>query len=636
MISNGALVGERPGPKNGERTFHWKMDKPYSSYLVSIIVGKFAVVKDRRKNIPIESYVYQDQVENAKISYGKLGQMVEYFSEKLGFDFPYPKYAQTTVRDFGGGMENITATTLSDTSVHDRRAHLDISSDRLISHELAHSWFGDLLTCRDWSELWLNESFASFMEASWTERDLGKENYLYEMHANQQKYIQAWQSGNRRPIVATRYTNPDALFDVYPYERGAAVINMLRFTLGDELFWKALNHYVKTRQWQNVETGELIAAIKEATGQDLQWFFDEWVYKMGHPEFEIASAYDESAKTLKLSVRQTQKPNDAPPWFQSPEFFTMPVEVAITTASGEKIERVMIDGREKEFSFAVDSKPLIVNFDRGNIIIKQVRFHRSDEELAYQLLRDADVMGRVRAAYEIKSRGNNASIKALSDAAERDPFWGVRIEAVKALAEMKSDAARAALLEAAKDKDSRIRREALRGLGQFKDPKLAGLYIKLMNSDPSYFAIAEAARALGQTGSPLAYDTLMNALKLDSWQDTIRAGALDGLVALKDPRSLAVGFKYAAPNNPFFLRQAAFQLIAGAGKGNDRAFETLRAATREKPIQARITAIQALVALGDARAIPMLEELAKSSELPDAIKQIINSGIGRMKNPQKP
>ncbi|HEX8183498.1 MAG TPA: M1 family metallopeptidase, partial [Blastocatellia bacterium] len=245
VISNGSLAGVQPGPANKTRTYHWRMDKPYSSYLVSIIVGEFALVKDQYKNIPIESYVYADQLENARISFGKIGQMMSFFSQKIGYDFPYARYAQTTVRDFSGGMENITATTLTDTSVHDKRAHLDVSSDSLLAHELAHSWFGNMLTCRDWSDLWLNESFATFMDAAWAEHEMGRDDYLYVMLGNQQTYHQAWALGNRRPVVVRRYTDPDSLFDAYPYQRGAAVLNMLRFVLGEELFWKAINHYVR-------------------------------------------------------------------------------------------------------------------------------------------------------------------------------------------------------------------------------------------------------------------------------------------------------------------------------------------------------------------------------------------------------
>ncbi|HVG20486.1 MAG TPA: M1 family aminopeptidase [Blastocatellia bacterium] len=635
VISNGVLVSSQLDPAKKTRTFHWKMDKPYSSYLASIIVGEFALVKDQYKNVPIESYVYAGEVENARISFGKIGQMMSFFSERIGFDFPYARYAQTTVRDFGGGMENITATTLQDTIVHDKRAHLDISSDGLIAHELAHSWFGDMLTCRDWGELWLNESFATFMEAVWAEHDKGRDEYLYEMLGNQQAYYQAWAQGNHRPIVTKRYHDPDSLFDVYPYPRGAAVLNMLRFVLGEESFWKAVNHYVKKHQWQNVETQQLVIAIEEATGQNLQWFFDEWVYKMGHPEFEITSSFDESARSVKLTVKQAQKPDLARAWFSSPEFFTMPVDVGITTASGEKVHRVWIDRPENDFTFAVDSKPLTIEFDKGNYLIKQVSFKRGDDELAYQLLHDKDAIGRVIAATELKSRGGEAATKALRDAALKDAFWGVRIEAVKALAQFKTEASRNALVEAAKDKDSRIRREAIKGLAAFNDPKLADLYIGVINSDPSYFAIAEAATALGQSGATKAFEVLSDALKMESWQGTIRAGVLAGLAALKDPRSFEIGLKYAAPSNPDNLRASAFQVIATTGKGNDRAFEALVNVLKEKSPQARLFAIQALGTLGDARAIPALEEAAKSQNFPGPFKQVVDAVIVLIKNRNK-
>src|ERR1051325_5349850 len=206
---------------------------------------------------------------------------------------------------------------------------------------------------------------------------------------------------------------------------------------------------------------------------------------MGHPEFDIASNYDEGAKSVKLTVKQVQKPDQTRPWFSSPEFFTMPVDVAITTASGEKVHRVLIDKPALEFTFAVDSKPLIINFDRGNRIIKRVSFKRSNDEIAYQLLHDKDATGRVLAANELKARGNDSTVKALRDAALNDAFWGVRVEAVKALFEFKTDAARAALVEATKDKDSRVRREAIKGLAGFLDPKLADLYKGIINSDPS-------------------------------------------------------------------------------------------------------------------------------------------------------
>jgi aminopeptidase N len=352
---------------------------------------------------------------------------------------------------------------------------------------------------------------------------------------------------------------------------------------------------------------------------------------MGHPQFEITSSYDGS-KTLKLTIKQTQKPDDKRPWFSSPDFFTMPVDIAVTTASGEKIHRVWIDKPQKEFIFEVDSKPLIVNFDRGNYLIKQVKFDRSDDEIAYQLLHDSDVMGRVLAAIELKTHTSDVAAKAIAKASVRDNFWGVRIEATKGLSAFKNDTLRAALMEAVKDKDSRIRREAIKGLAAYKDPKLADLFIKIINTDPSYFAIAEAARALGQSGSPQAYDALAGALKLESWQGTIRAGVLGGFAALKDPRAIEVGLKYATPANPSNLRNAAFQILAEEGKGNDRVLEMFLSVLKENSIQARFAAVQGLAKLGDKRAIPALEELARGSDLPAFGKQIIIGAINQIKN----
>lgn len=639
VISNGALVSVTPHPENKTKTWHWKLDEPFSSYLISIVVGRFAELKDRFKNIPVISYVYPDQVENARLSFGKLKDMVAFFSQKLGYDYPYPKYAQTTVRGFPGGLENISATTLGDNFVHDRRAHLDISSDGVVSHELAHQWFGDLLTCRDWGEIWLNESFATFMANVWTEHDKGKEEYLYEMFGNQRQYFQAWRRGNRRPIVTKRYDNPWSMFDTHAYPHGAAVLNMLRFVLGEERFWRAIHHYVEKYAWQNVETPQLVIAIEEATGQNLQWFFDEWVYKMGHPRFEIASQYDERAHKLTLTVTQTQKPDETRPWFQSPDVFVTPVDIAITTASGESVHRVWIDERQETFTFPVDGEPLIINFDRGNYILKEVKFDRDDAAVAYQLLHDRDVTGRIRAAVELASRSSDAVIEALTEAALHDAFWGVRLEAVRALAGKQTEAARAALLKALKDEQSRVRRAAIRGLAALKDPKLADLFVTIIRTDPSYFAVAEAARALGQSRAPQAYDVLVDLMKRDSWQDVIRAGAMDGLAALQDPRALDVAMEYAAPGHRATVRSSAFRLLGAIGKENDRVLDILlkglKEGIRNRSFQLGFGAAQALGALGDRRALPALEEAARTPGLPSFARSIITNAINRIKKAEE-
>jgi len=633
-ISNGSLVSVRDDSAAKTRTWHWKMEQPFSSYLISIIIGDYREIKGEYKGVPVISYVYPHQVEDGKISFGKLPQMVAFFSDKLQFEYPFSKYAQTMAKDFDGAMENITATTMTDTAVHDRRASLDVSSEDIVSHELAHTWFGNTVTCEDWSQLWLNESFATFMESVWSEHDRSKDDYFYEMHKNQQTYFQTWAQGIRRPVVTMRYIDPDSLFDTYTYPRGAAVVNMMRFLLGEELFWKALRHYIKKNQWQMVETQTLIESIEESTGQNLQQFIDQWVYKMGHPEFEIASRFDDRAKKLRLTVRQTQKADSNYPWFESPEFFVTPVDIAITTSSGERVHRVLIDKKEIDFTFDVDSKPLIINFDRGNYIIKQMKFPVGDDMLAYQLLYDSDVTGRLRAAIQLGASRSETAVSALTQAATRDSFWGIRLESTKALSLLHSAASRAALLEAVKDKDSRIRREAIEGLAVFEDSSLADLYRNLIESDQSYFVVAEAAKALGKSRAPQSFETLAALLGQDSWQDTIRAGALVGFGALKDTRALDFAFMYAAPGNSASVRGAALALLGITGRGNERAYRMLIEVLGEPSIQIRFIAIQALGELGDSRAIPVLEDAAKKNDMAFA-RQFIGFAIYQIREAAK-
>ncbi|MFP5263077.1 MAG: M1 family aminopeptidase [Blastocatellia bacterium] len=634
VISNGRLVSVKLDASAKTKTWHWKMDKPHASYLISLIVGEFEEIKDRYKGVQIISYVYRDRVEEAKVTFANTAKMMKFFSEKIGYDYPYNRYTQATVHDSLEGMENVTATVLNDMALVDRRALLDTSADWLIAHELAHSWFGNLITCNDWGNIWLHEGFANFFDALWTEHAESKDAYLYKVYGEYGKYFGAWDQGNRRPLTDNRFNSLYEL-DAYPYARGIAVLNMLRFVLGEGPFWKSINHYVKKHQWQNVQAQDFAAAIKEATGQDLQWFFDEWVYKVGHPEFEITSNYDGS-KTLNLKIKQTQQPDKTRPWYQSPAFFVMPVDIAITTASGEQVHRVLVDKAEKEFTFAVDSKPLIINFDKGDFILKRVNFKRSIEELSYQLLHDSDAMGRLRAANALAASGSETAVKPLAEAVLRDQFWGVRAEALRALAAFKTDESRAAMVEALNDKEARVRRASLWGLVQFRDPKLADRFIKVINSDPSYFNIAVAALALGNTNAPEAYDALMRTLKQDSWQDIVRAGVLEGLVALRKPESLDLGLKYAGPSYPPILRIAAFHLISEMGKGDQRVMKSLTSALKERFWQIRQGALQGLAVIADPRSLPALEELAGVADLTNSTRSLLENLTTQLKKQDKP
>src|SRR6185312_6711443 len=490
VISNGKLI-ETKEAGNNERAFHWKIDQPHASYLTSLIVGEFTPITEDYEGIPIITNVYKNELEEGKVTAARLPEMVKFFSEKTGLKYPYAKYAQTMVRDFGGGMENITATTQTDNMIHDARTELDSNSDGLQSHELAHQWFGDYVTCRNWSDIWLNESFATYFQAMWDEHKLGGDDFLYsDVRANQEAYLSTWRQGNRRPIVTKNYANPDSVFDNYAYPRGGAVLHMLRQTLGEDNWWRAINYYLRKYANQPVETEQFRIAIEESTGQAMDWFFDEWLYKMGHPVFRVTQTYDPTAKQLNLSVEQLQTP-DPNSAFPQVVFFQTPVNIEIGTASGTRVERVQVSPKKQQsFSFAVDSKPLLVNFDYHGTLIKELNFDKPTDDLAYQLTRDDDVLGRVWALGQLRQRAASATVPEvekqritteLANSVTHDKFWGVRIDAASALADAKGNVAREALIAATRDTDARVRARTVTSLAASKDPSLAGLYLKLLN-----------------------------------------------------------------------------------------------------------------------------------------------------------
>ena len=636
IISNGKLISTKEN-SDGTRTFDWKIDAPHATYLTSVVVGEYKTVTGEYAGIPVQTYVYPNEFEEGKVTASRLPEMVKFFSEKTGLKYPYAKYAQTMARDFGGGMENISATTQTDNMIHDARTELDDTSDGLESHELAHQWFGDYLTCRTWADIWLNESFATYFQAMWDEHSLGHDDFLYsDVKSNQDQYLAAWNRGQRRPIVTKHYANPDAVFDTYAYPRGGAVLHMLRTFLGEDNWWRSINHYLTRYAHQPVETAQFRIAIEETTGQPMDWFFDEWLYKMGHPVFRVTQSYDATKKQLALTVRQEQKPD---PDSQYPQvgFFQTPVDIEIGTATNTRVERVQIQAKEEQtFTFAVDSEPLLVNFDYHGTLIKEVNFNKTTEQLLYQLGQDKDVLGRRWALSQLVPRlkdektatTERASIRtAIATAITKDGFWGMRWQAAAALSGSKE--AKDALLAATRDKDARVRARAVTSLAETKDATLADTYMQLIN-DPSYGVIRAAAWGLGQTKSAAAYDALVKLTEQKSWRDTVRASGLSGLTALGDKRAVELGFKGAVAPNYSGVRAAALTLLANTGKDDPRTLPILAAALNESIERTNFglfqSAANALVTLGDQRGVAIFDEALKkagpSSQFTQTLKNL--------------
>jgi aminopeptidase N len=622
VVSNGKLVETKENP-DGTRTFYWNMDQPYSNYLTSIVVGEYTEVKDGEYDgKPIYAYGYPSEAKEVAATTRNLPATIKFFSEKTGVKYPYPKYSQTFVEDFGGGMENISATTQIEEMIHDERELLDGDSESLQSHELAHQWFGDYVTCRDWGQIWLNESFATYFQAMWDEEFKGHEYFLYNnVRTNQQTTIDTWNQGNRRPIVTKYYANKDAMFDSYAYPGGGSVLHMLRKHLGEENWWKAINHYLTSNAHQPVSTEDLRIAVEEATGESMDWFFDQWLYKMGHPVFDVSQSYDEASKKLTLNVKQTQK-IDPQNEFPQTEFFQAKVDIEIDG----RIEQVWLKPQaENVFTFDSPAKPKLVNFDYEGTLLKEMKFDKSAEDLIYQLANDKDILGRRWALGELMksldaSTDKTKILGAVRNSAEKDPSELIRRAAISNLQEMfvpqtppgvptptakLDDATTQMLLKAAKEKQPLIRADAIALLGASKDAKYADLYLEALN-DRSYGVIDAAATALGLTKSPKAYDALVKLTTITSWKGRIESAGLNGLAALEDKRGFETSLKFVSDKTKNLnARHAALKVVGATGKGDPRAFPVIfdqfKVSLAATDFNGIFNTIQGIIKLGDPR-----------------------------------
>jgi aminopeptidase N len=593
VVSNGRLESTKDNGNN-TRTFHWVMDQPYSNYLTSIVVGEFVPVEQKFADVPVYNFGYPNETKEVAATTKNLPATIKFFSDITGVKYPYAKYSQTFVEDFGGGMENISATTQIEEMIHDERELLDTDSESLQAHELAHQWFGDYVTCRDWGQIWLNESFATYMQGMWDEKFKGEDEFLYtDIRANQQQVLGAWRQGNRRPIVTEYYANKDAMFDTYAYPGGGSVLHMLRKQIGDKAFFRGLNHYLTQNAHQPVSTEELRIAFEEVTGQSLDEFFHQWLYTMGHPVFEVTQSYDDAAKKLTLNVKQTQQIDPKNEYPQT-QYIRAKVDIEIDN----KIETVWVEPKETNvFTFDLPTKPKLVNFDYQDTILKEMKFEKSLDDLLYQMANDKDVLGRRWAMGELeklaaKPENKTKITDALLVSMEKDKFWRIRLAALSVLANIYSpdpapgqerpaasidEKAATVLLRLTKDKESLIRSEAIELLGETRDAKYANVFTPALN-DRSYTVIDSAAVALARVKAPKALDAFIKLTQTPSWHGRIATAGLHGITELGDKGGFETAYKFANdPAQPDFVRSTALSAVGATGQGDARAFDLLLA-----------------------------------------------------------
>lgn len=626
-LSNGALIERRD---EGDRTIYaYRQDVAHSTYLVTMVVGSFSETAQGTAgsaSVPVFYYVFPGREADGERAFGKTPRMIALFEERIGVPYPYSRYSQIAVSDFiFGGMENTSATTQTDRTLHDAIAHEDFSSDPLVAHELAHQWFGDLITCRDWAHAWLNEGFATFFEVVWREADLGDDEYAYGIYECVAAYLEEDAQRYRRPIVCNTYRDPIEIFDRHLYEKGAAVLHMLRGELGDARFWRAMRHYAQRNAGRNVETIDFIRAIEEATGRNLRRFFDRWVFAGGHPELDVATSWDPQRKVLTLTVDQKQKIDEDHPACRFDVTIGLvadaPARVVRDGGSqplpGERRLRAAIAHRHETIAVPLEAEPKLVRFDPGAFVLARVAYAFGVDGAAAALLGDPSPVARIRAADELARDGSHAAVAALRDAFANEPFWGVLAAASGAIGKTRAPWARRLLLDACEHPHPKVRRAVAAALGNFRHADVADALIVRTRDDASYFVRSAALESLGKTRDPRAFDVLSAALKGTSWDATVESGAARGLAELDDARALALVTEAAHPRNDEGLRRRAVAAIGRIGQliegERTRCVATLEGFLDDADFHVQLAALQAAESLGDARLLPALDRLSASA-----------------------
>lgn len=625
VLSNGALISSRK-PKRGRWSFHYQLDKPHPSYLLTLVAGHFDIIEESveladGRELPLKYYVPPGREADGRRAFGNTPRMLQLFTEKTGVPYPFEQYSQVVVSDFiFGGMENTTATTMYEHILLDEKAALDIESDDLVAHELAHQWFGDHITCRDWSHGWLNEGFATFFENVEREDRKGSDEAEYFQRRDLANYLGEAGSRYQRPIVCRDYVEPIDLFDRHLYEKGGLVLHMLRRELGDELFWSGVQLYLKRHAGGIVETIDLQRALEEVSGTSLERFFDQWVFSPGHPTLRVKAAWE--SDLLSVEIRQTQKTSGT----DTPVFhFLAEVEVGFEDGSVKRFTKQVTGSREM-LTVSLPKRPKWVAFDPDFRLAASVTFEAPGDMLRSQLSLGSKPRVRWLAAQALSKKHDPLSVKALLEAlANSKETWMVRVEAAHALAKTPTQEVGEGLAAQLSISDARVRRAVVWALGRLKFTEADAALAKLATKDPSYLVEAEAARALGRSKSPKAKKALIKALGRSSWADVVRSAALDGLAGLGDESTLDTVLERTRYGHSSRARRSAMAALVQLSEDR-KVRKALEELLDDPAFHVRTEAVRALLSLGQPESRPALRQ-ALDRELDGRVKRRLREAL---------
>jgi len=634
VLGNG-VQQETQENDDGSRTFHWVQDEPIPNYLLALNIGQFVEVpladaEVGQRKIPLSVWTHAGDEESAAFSFAKTPEMVEYFSELLGYEYAWPKYDQMTLRNFWGAMETATMVGFTEGSLHyegglaDDAPQFDEAlatwtTEDTIAHELAHHWFGDLLTCRSLASLWLNESFATYLHTVWNGHAYGEDDLTYQRWRYLQSYLDyIEETGEVRPL---EYFNYDASDDMYvteiTYQKGALILHLLRHVLGDQTFYGSLSAYLETYAFSEVDSFDFQRSLEETTGEKLNWFFKDWVHGGGYPVLSVSYLWVPERKQVDLTIEQQQAIQP----FEG--YFDVPIDVEITTASGTRVHTIRSHEDELNIALPADGKPLMVVVDKGNWLIAEIHQKNRLDELVFQL-QHGDLAAALRAAQQLAGDYGRdaAAAEALAGVlANRDAHWGLRQEAALGLGTIGGSEAIAALVAALDGPNNRVRRAVAIGLGHAGGTESAAALERAIETDSAEEVIGAAAIALGKIGATSAKEILVAQLDRESrYYDVIRHSALAGLAELED-ESLARTFeRFVDTSFNHDIRQIAIEGWVRAAPHDAALRRALRDLAHDPDYGIRGTALEKMGELHHADDLKFLEEYAVTAVDPNLQK----------------
>ncbi len=609
VLSNGRLVSEEIDSESGLKVVHWLQDKPHVNYLVALAAGKFRKVESRYKDVPLAFYTPASQIEQAQNSFKDTADMMAFLESEIGVPYPWDKYYQVVVEDFvAGGMENTTLTILNDRTLFTDATENIRSSQSLVVHEMVHQWFGDYVTCKDWSHIWLNEGFAVYYEKLYDGHKNGRDSMLYNLYRSARGVLS--DRPVHKPIVCRSYASAWEQFDYRTYPKASWVLHMLRTELGERLYRQCVKTYLERHALTSVVTEDLRSVIEELTGRSFDRFFDQWLYHARHPDLTVNYNWSEKEKLAKVSVQQTHTVND------NVMLFHFRTKVRFIFEEGFVDRDIFVNSPQHDFYFPLEKQPKIVRFDPEYSLLADITFQKPTAMLYAQLDNETDVIGRLLAIEALKKKKDKKTVAKLKDALNNDPFYGVRVEACAALRGMRTDEAFEALAESVHQPDARVRQGVVGNIGGFYRPESLTLTNQVLKSEKNPEILSAAIRNLGRYHREDTRQLLLSYLESESYRNRLAAAAV-GAIRMLDDSSFITPLKRTLRRREKELTSSSFAdaldtlaHIARNEENKTKVRKFLAAYVNDKRDRVQAGAIRALGTLGDPKAIPIVESFS--------------------------